>query len=223
MKKKIVLVLVVCVLVSVFAFTACAATPRILHGTPVPTGWEIIFEDYDIIFIMSRSRWDASRNEYVRFGLYYNTYPLTNIYYVDEYFWPDTLFFSSDGTYFAHVPRGFGGFEWQHGQVVGFFANGILMRSYCICYLSSNTRGEICTLPSSCGRWINRDTIIHDQQANTLSFTIIAGNNITFDMTTGDIIRRTLPLRRIIDPAILLAVIAIIVWRKLKARKRRAN
>ena len=126
----------------------------------------------------------------IRSGLYYNTYPLVNIYYVYEYFYPG-LFFAGGGSYFAQVNGVAGGsFEYLDGEAVRFFANGRLIASYQVGDLVSVRcqEGGGASLTSAGISWIESGTLKHDQQAGTLSLVARDGNAFTFDITTGAII-----------------------------------
>ena len=195
MKKIMIAILCILILIPSLGFNAQACWAAPMH-------WEFVFEDSDRVFIMSPtsgyrryalnnpSEWTMQRGlspeerAQIRSGLYYNTYPLISIYYVDEYFAFGTLFFSSDGIYLAEL-RGHG-----RSEALRFFANGVQIRSYSPGALVIIDESIVHT--SVGPQWLAQP-VLFDQQANTLTLTTVEDNTLTFDITTGDIISRTRP------------------------------
>ena len=204
--------------------------------------WERMFEHDDWEWIMEwaweeQIKWTAQHSLSpaermgIRSGLYYNTYPLVNIYYVYEYIYPGGVHFSSDGMFFVHVQgiaRGFmPGFvpdasEDLRGEAVAvrFFANGSLVRSYRVGDLLRNTNRAGVT-PEGI-MWMERGSLEFNQQTNILSATTVDGRLYTFDITTGDIIRQRPPALTIIAGIVLIAAIVLLL-RKRAARKHGAK
>ena len=212
-----------------------------------PFFWEIIFEEYNKVFIMTptfANREDAiqgverakehrglewteqhglspEQRIQIRSGLYYNVYPLVNIYYVYEYFYPG-LFFSSNGMYFVQI---FGFIPNTSANAVRFFANGSFVISY---QVNDLLRNRFRMSPTSAGyTWMNRSSVEFDRQTNVLSLTTVDDNTITFDITTGNIISQTrrspnLEVIVFIGWAILFTIIIIVMHRRriLKSKKR---
>jgi len=202
--------------------------------------WEAEFEEYGRVFFMTPLSpehmlwWEydgpdeellaqtveqtGEKRLQIRSGLYYNTDPLVNIYYVDEYF--HHLFFSSCGIYFVHVGPSspWGSRAHPDGYAVRFFRHGTNETSYRIEDLTSHvwhstTAGVL---------WIEQDTLSFNQQANTLSLRTIENRAFTFDITTGEIISgpRNIPsIPIIIAIAALLAVIILIIYKRKSKRK----
>ena len=203
MKKIIAVLLSLCLGVS---FLVVSAQGSRFAG---PRQWELEFEEYDRIFISApRSSyygnwWLISRyNERfveerveerigIRTGLYYNTDPLVSIYYVDdgidEGFEYGTVYFSRDGSYFV-VKEHLSAYRQRDTRDVGlsFFTNGQHVLDYTLGDLIENIRSLEIT--SAGIWWYNWQTVEHNQQDSTLSLTTIEGRQLTFDITTGEII-----------------------------------
>ena len=182
MKRIIAVLLALCLGVS--SITANACSVRFL-----PPPWEVEFEEYGRIFIVREweQDWLLHRDWVLRArsGLYYNTDPPVNIYYIDEYFFQDTTFFSGGGRYFLNVapiivPS-------TENEVIRFFADGEMVRSYQARDLVSRA-DQIYRINWGDYFWRGQDALEHDPQAGTLSLITRDGNDFTFDITTGEII-----------------------------------
>ena len=220
MKKLIAVLLSLCVGVSFLAASARGGTP------PPWTPWELEFEEYGRIFIMTPPHSNEICEEQyceermqIRSGLYYNTDPLVSIYYVDEYFFRGTLFFAGGGRYFArvHGTISSGTYGKLDGEAVSFFADGRRVRSYQVGDLVRGLGGV--TITTAGLRWVNWNTLNHNQQAGTLSLVTMDGNAFTFDITTGEIIRQA--NRRLQVVAIGVGVLILTVAIDFVRRRRR--
>jgi hypothetical protein len=157
----------------------------------------------------------------IRSGLYYNTTPPVSIYYINEFFFEGTVFFSDCGMYFAHVR---GVLPWHRyslgGIVVRFFESGSLIKSYRGEDVISSRR-SVETTPSS-ARWIEWGAQDFARYPNTLTITTVENRTFTFDITTGEIISgpRDISLMPIIIAiAALLAVIIIAICKRKSKRE----
>ncbi|MCL2857235.1 MAG: hypothetical protein FWE19_05885 [Oscillospiraceae bacterium] len=242
MKKIIAAALALCVGVSFFVLA-------VQGGVRIPPRpWEVEFEEHDRIFIVTPTpgqpffadeyagwnSWVESQSEWqepshdkerwrLRSGLYYHTDPLTNIYYVDEYFYEGSLFFSSDGRYFAQVNGMIttGTYGKLDGEAIRFFADGEFATSYQVGDLVRRRDQHSGIAVTSAGLlWMEWDTIEHNQQAATLSLVTRDGRAYTFDITTGEIIsqvNRCLTVIVFVAAAIAL-ITAIIFFVRYKRR-----
>jgi len=190
LKRVVATALLVFVIVLGFVFDADAIAPRI------PYPWEIVFEDANRILYMTpqpHSEWvladlieefGEERME-IRSGLYYNTAPLQNIYYLDRFFHQGTAFFSACGMYFASV--------WVdpsmaviRGNVIHFYGRGSLIRRHRAEDLIGNSNHTARTQVGYV--WIKPGTLEHNMSENTLSLTTTNNRAYIFDITTGEIV-----------------------------------
>jgi len=227
-RKIVAVVLLICVITSLVAFPALALPPA-------PSAWEVVFEDYNRIFYMTPTSDTASQmcmerlieehgkeRMWICSGLYYNTTPLVNIYYVDELYF--RLFFSNCGIYFANIRGIFHPLNRPNEldrAVVSFFRYGSYVRSYSANYLLRNFDWMD---PPRTGEWPVMRVLEHNMSENTLSIVTMDDRAFTFDITTGEIISspRNMPLLPIIIAtmtAALLAVIIIIIYKRKSNRK----
>ena len=236
MKKAIIIALCILMFACTFRLDAHALTVML-------NPWEVVFEDYNRVFIMTPpfmfstefSTWDIEHGRLewtmqqglsveermqIRSGLYYNVYPLINIYYVDTFFTPRPLYFSSDGIYFVQlstvINRSPYGLDMY---VTRFFANGSLINGH---QLRDVILFRLILFSSQAVFWMDHSSVILDQQTNVLTLTTIEGNTITFDITTGEIISFQInPAIFIIIGLIVLLIITIIIIVVMNKRRNR--
>jgi len=180
---------------------------------PPPSVWELVFEDTDKIFYMTPwipstqsresfiERYGEERMQ-LRSGLYYNTDPLVNIYYVDWSFTQSSIFFSKCGIYFAYVHGP--SMNWSSAPAVSFFENGSRTKTYLNGDLR-HTRGHF---------WENWEQRAFNQQTNALTIVTAQRRTFTFDITTGEIIRGPIyrPTPGLIVGVVFLAVAGVVFW-----------
>ena len=193
MKRIIAVLLCLCVGVSFLTVGA--------QGSRFYIPWELEFEEYGRIFIMTprnshlNEEWEEEFGRErlrIRSGLYYNTDPLVSIYYVDEVFAQGQTFFSRDGRFFAlaeipslssHQPD----YVMRH-VVLSFFEDGRVVSSYTLGDLIEDVDSLLAASVGSSGgvSWI--DSITHMQQMSILWLTTVEGQQFTFDITTGEML-----------------------------------
>ena len=194
MMKRIVAVLLSLCLGMAF-FVDSARAHFVVQGP-----WAVELEEYGRVFFVTPPTCEWLVERYgeermsIRSGLYYNTDPLVNIYYVDEHFlWPwDTVFLSRDGRYFVYVTSFirtdclYGRCEHCEHEELRFFADGRQVVSYRGMDLVAQS--ALAPSSSSTRLWMDWESIEHDQQRNTLSLQTVGWRDLTFDITTGEII-----------------------------------
>jgi len=149
---------------------------------------------------------DGVRREWLqlrlRSGLYYNTNPPVNIYYVDRFYNEEVLFFTRDGRNFVYLQDFSGTFlraeEAFDMDVLRFFADGVQVASYIMSDLVEDRNSIVNAdqfftdlmpwMGESIEHSQQRGALVHDQQLGTLSLETIEGRRFTFDITTGEII-----------------------------------
>jgi len=162
--------------------------------------WEFVFEDLGKIFFMTPDPnwWGTPRDVseermQIRSGLYYNVYPLVNIFYFDGYYRPNEAFFSECGTFLAGVKTEapWGPNECQ--QLVGIYKNGVLVRNYQVEYFFEEPDGTRYIPPTTAGIfWDVWEDRTFDPLTNILTIvtrtTAVIGerHTFTFDITTYD-------------------------------------
>jgi len=131
MKKKLIVLL--CAFMLAFGLTSKLAAA----SGPANPYWEFVFEDLGKIFFMTPDPgwWgtpqDVSRERMqIRSGLYYNVYPLVNIFYFDGYYRPEEAFFSECGTFLAGIKTEMPSENSFCQRMVSFYKNGELVGSY---------------------------------------------------------------------------------------------
>ncbi|MEL7623104.1 MAG: hypothetical protein AAGU12_05895 [Clostridiales bacterium] len=189
-KKKTALLLLCCAITFFFCSPAYADTKA--PATP----YTILLDDGNKIFHMTPL--GQENEEQLKSGLYYNSDPLMNIYYIPEderfnidyswgYFHNGNIFFSRDGLHFAYVgvahTKGWGDLK---GTAIGFYQNGNLVKSYRVKDLIKD-RSKV-TFSVSSAWWEEWQKREYNEQENTLTVATKDGRIITFDITTGDIV-----------------------------------
>ena len=179
----------------------------------------------------SESLWSELIEEYgeermgIRSGLYYNTDPLTSIYYVDHFFHQFSTFLSNCGMYFASVFEG-PSMDVIHGNVVWFYERGSLTKSYRTEDLMNNPNRTVSTERYGRNFWVKRGTLEHNANENTLSLITADDRAITFDITTGEIIRAPIyrpPVLTTIAVAVLFAGVTYKVYKRVSKQKSMNN
>jgi len=208
-KKTVITLVFFCAIIFCIAFPVLAVAPI------PPYAWEYVFEDTNMIFYMTPptshseeyqaeliERFGEERLQ-IRSGLYYNTEPLVNVYYVDWFFSHRSVFFSECGTYFAHVHEP--SMNGPEGGAVSFFENGLLTKHYQrgdLLYMGVFTDINISAF------WENSKLRTYYQKNNALTIVTAQGNAFTFDITTGEMIRE--PADGLLTP-IITPIIAFVL------------
>jgi len=141
------------------------------------------------------SRWQAETADWADFpptGLYYNTYPLTPIYLVENLgsiVWEQDLFFSQNMQHFAWVPitnaldhR----FDASDTTALVFYANGTIQKTYMVSDLVGDLDAVRWT--NTTAQWRNLAVTIFDMENNRLTIETIDHEIFVFDITTGEVI-----------------------------------
>ena len=211
MKGRVALFLCVFVL----AFGVCGKQVE-ASGYPSPY-WEFVFEDLGKIFIMTPNHrwwgtsvptsgtrmtqwWNPTIAEWwgryepisvermtLRPGLYYNVYPLVNIFYFDGYYRPHESFFSACGTFLAGIITEMPA-PWHNCvKMLGIYKNGVLVAEYRLEHFFGTERSyedlfRKGILHRSTGGvfWHGAD---FDPLTNILTIITVEGNEFTFDIT----------------------------------------
>ena len=162
----------------------------------------------------------SEERQQIRSGMYYNTTPLINIFYLDEgpfgigYYRQNEAFFSNCGTYLAGINTTL---SYDGGNLVNFYRNGSLIRSYGWRDFSgdrrewnevlSDSRNNFSLTPGGFfwDEWEAREL---DAYNNVLTIVTLDGSVFTFDITTGDIISHTSPINFHTVLVICFAIVA---------------
>ena len=217
-RKLTILFLFVCLVISFFNFSVFALTPAPQRP------YEILLDDGNRIFIMT-PQWltpgqeESDERMQIRSGLYYNTSPLVNIYYVDEYFHYGTIFFSRDGMNFAVVRS----MVTSDPTAVAFYENGSLHKSYTAQELLRDWSRAF--IVAGGAGWERRQGREFDEQQGILTVVANDGRVIAFDIITGNIVSETAgtPVAVIIVSIVLLVILGAVVFvlcRRVLLRKR---
>jgi len=160
------------------------------YTPPQMRPYKIMLDGGNRVFCMTPA--GEENDEYPRSGLYYNTDPPVNIYYVSGYFYhsPDSaqsfIMLSDDGTFFVHFPSYVFNLD---SEAIGFYKNGSLMKSYSARVLLGDTiTPTISTVPVS---WENQHKRDFNTKKNVLSVTTSAAQVYHFDVTTGALLSET--------------------------------
>lgn len=221
MKKKMVVSLFFCGITFLLGFSAYADTMAL------PTPYTVILDNGDKIFYMTpRGEEDE---KHLKSGLYYNTEPPVNIYYINDnerfninyswgYFYNGNIFFSRDGSHFAYIGSAHTtGWRDLKGTAIAFYENGDLIKSYTVRELVRE-RSKV-TFSVSSAWWEEWKEREHNQQDNTLTVTTKDGRVITFDITTGEIIHAAGGVSRILLTAIVISLIVLAAFVKRHMKK----
>jgi hypothetical protein len=200
----------------------------------------IILEDGNKIFYMTPPRY--LDEGYPPTGLYYNTDPPQNIYFVISnlelpdvnYFRKSSVYISNDGMYFAYFSIVFSDL-WITLPALQFYAEGNLIKEYKVLDLVKDESKLIHTSAGS--SWIlpwNESpppSFKFNAENNTLFLTTVDEIKYTFDITTGEIINVDgiknntsiifIPIIIISAAAVVFAVTLIIYKRKKKQWKKK--
>ncbi|MCL2141134.1 MAG: hypothetical protein FWH42_05695, partial [Dehalococcoidia bacterium] len=148
MKQNKIIFVFLCILM----LSLSLSTTRVAADSPAtPIPFQVIFDEGKKIFYYTPDYYTPEDSETLpKTGLYYNTSPLINIYYIDERdydlgygIFEGSTVFSSDGMQFAHFPWasntgvrqpwGFGCLSYnssQTGTAILFFDNGRRIKEY---------------------------------------------------------------------------------------------
>jgi hypothetical protein len=187
MKKLIAFVVIFCMLIGNKIINVRADTPM----PQVP--WEYYFDDANFVFFITPQKWDRGWREddermHIRTGLYYNTTPPENIYYLDAYFNRGSVYFSNDGLYVVYVMQGVGeGPGHSDADALKFYSGGNLTANYPLNTLVYELDNAVPRFTSHI-RWLAGREF--DSRANTLAITTVDNRVYVFDITTGEIINQ---------------------------------
>jgi len=150
--------------------------------TPDPEGWG--------------TPWMSEERQQIRSGMYYNTTPLINIYYLYEgrfgigYYRENEAFFSNCRTYLAGIRTEL---YYDDASVINFYKNGSLIRSYSWRDLTGDERERrelfdewILSLATAGTFWGQMHARRFDADNNILTVVTKGGQVLTFDITDGD-------------------------------------
>ena len=222
--------------ISIFALLLLTATFT-THADEIPYyfPFSILSEDETRIFFYNpgeRSYWYGlyDPDDFPATGLYYNTDPPTPIYLVENRYshlrlppWHGEYIFSSDMYYFVTIPQmNLNMHSVGQATALVFYKHGAIVREYTI--------GELVRIPFlirrsvSMAQWIDRDSITFDPATNSLTLTTSERITYIFDITTGEIISRRVPLHIwLIRTAIIGSIIGITFILAKHIYKKRRN
>jgi len=159
------------------------------YTPPQMQPYKIMLDGGNRVFCMTPAGQES--DEHLRSGLYYNTDPPLNIYYVSGYFYhsPNSgqygIMCSDDGTYFINFPRVLN----LDNTAIEFFKNGTIIMSYTASFLLGDTiNPTISMIPVPWENWYNRE---FNTKNNVLSVTTSAAQVYHFDVTTGELLSET--------------------------------
>jgi len=199
-------VILLCTLLCSFVFSA----PTVVADSPAQlVPFEVLFDEGNKIFYYTPEYYYPKVGEEItsrpKNGLYYNTNPLTNIYYLDENvhisdmgLYKGSMVFSDDGMCFAYFPWPWNdGITWgitglrykgeTTGQAILFFNCGQLVKEYQVKDLLKNVSKahiSISHIDWAKSRVFNADN-------NVLTVTTKDNRVYQFDITSGKIVRQS--------------------------------
>jgi len=169
--------------------------------TPMPQSpYTVVFESDNKVFRMSPP-WHNSTSQ-LRSGLYYDSTPPVNIYYVNDYFYEKEIIFSDDGIYFVHLPwsgsasggimrdaRGNIILESLDGIAVEFYMNGVLLKRYQVGEIIKNAAKL--AFSATHVSWEKIEYREFNAKANILAITTKDNLVYNFDVTTGNVLSKS--------------------------------
>jgi len=157
---------------------------RVFHVTPTTEQWPELMDEWA---------------DYPPTGLYYNTYPLTPIYFVENpcwALWEQDFIFSIDMQYFVWVPQknaSSHNFHANEATALVFYANGKMQKTYMLSDLMMNL--DAISWTTTTAWWIDysfpsagRDISLNTQN-NHLTVRTVDHQTFIFDITNGEIVR----------------------------------